>query len=218
MFYVIEPQEHHFHQSSINRFVEDLQDAMIIGQHHDLTRATFLLVEEDIDGISGGILLLKQHTTTLPIKLQEYLHKYYPHFQEVWTGAVAFQMDKILDDRAFEKSSKALYRALYEDLIVFAIKENAPLLCLTMSLVEHLSIEVLGLWPCLLDVKSTESDGLFHKVLRPLGTSQETRLACKYDKGMREERVSSPDFPLLSAPKCNKIVTHQKKIKAFFRS
>lgn len=218
MFHVIEPQEHRFYQSSIGQFVGDLQDAMIIAQHHDLTRATFLLVEEDIDGISGGILLLKQHTTSLPVKLQEYLHKYYPHLQEVWTGAVAFQMSETLRGRDFEKSSKALYRALYEDLIVFGIKENAPLLCLTMPLIEHLSIEVLGLWPCLLDVKSTESDGIFHKLLRLLGTSQETRLACKDDKTLHKPEEVSPTFQLLSAQKCNKIVTHQKKIKAFFHS
>lgn len=217
MFYFIEPQEHHFYQSNITQFIKDLQDAAIIGQPYDISQATFLLVTEDVEGISGGVLLLKQSINLLSPEIRKRLRERYPHLQDIWTGAILFQMDEALTGRAFEKACKALYRALYEDLIVFSIKENAPLLCLTMPLIEHLSIEVLGLWPCVLDIRSSSSNGLFHKVLQLPGTPQKPVHECKYNKAIEGSMPSSPVSPLFSTQNCNKNSTLYKKIKSFFR-
>jgi hypothetical protein len=75
-------------------------------------------------------------------------------------------VDKEISGWDYEKISKQVYGALYEDLVAFGVKEDISALYLTMPLVEHLSINLLGFWHFKLEQKPRESrDGLFHGLL-----------------------------------------------------
>ena len=219
MFHFIEPQEHHLYQSSIDPFLKELQDSKILQRNQNLKQATFILAEEKVKGIHGGILLLKQSITTLSSEVGEYLHTFFPQTKEIWTGMVALMISEDITGRDFEKICKTLYPALYEDLIFFGIKESSPFLCLTMPTIEHLTIDMLGFWPYVLEVRpSASSDGLFHGILSLADTRQELIHFWKNDNNLQVQNLlgSLSAFQSLSAQNCNKIATLNKKMKPFF--
>lgn len=181
MFNVIEPQEHHLYASTINLFLQelhdaDLLDAVSLEQDQDLTNATYILLEEELKGLQGGALLLKQPFQDVVPTVRTYLENLcpqYTHQCEIWTGKIAFQISKDISGGDYEKISKLLYRTLYNDLVAFSVKENTPFLCLTLPLVEHLSINMLGLWDFMFEVSPGESnDGFFHGLLSLAGVTQ----------------------------------------------
>lgn len=190
MFNVIEPQEHLLYKSSIDLFLQELHIAVGLKNDQDLTHATYVLLEEKIEGIEGGILLLKQPLEVSSKEVRSYLRALCPQYtpySEIWTGRIAFRFSKDISGWDYEKISTLLYCALYEDLVAFSVKENTPFFYLTLPLVEHLSIDMLGFWPYLLKVSPHESlDGLFHGILslikaqqdvpsnHPLGKTEET--------------------------------------------
>ena len=200
MFNVINPCEHHLYKSSIYSFLQDLHTAMSLEQIQDLTNAVYVLIGGEVKEFQGGMLLLKQPLETVPPEIGTYLRALCPQYKsctEIWTGRVAFQVSQDISGGDYERLSKLLYRALYQDLVAFSIKENTPFLCLTLPLVEHLSIDMLGLWPYLLKVSPHESsDGLFHGILSL------TRTTPSAPRGEIEER-NSPFNP----QNCDNIIT-----------
>lgn len=219
MFQLIEPQEHYLYESSINPFLKDLQNSVGLKMDQDLAQATLLLVRKEIEGIEGGILLLKQSTHMLPSEVEQYLQSFCPQIKEVWTGMIAFQMSEEIGGRDFEKICKILYRALYEDLIVFGIKENIPFLCLTMPLIEYLSINLLGLWSYTFEVrKNASSGGLCHGVLSLTAPTQGVNSFWMNDNHLQDPHFvdSATAFHVFWAQNCNKFDTFDKKIKPFF--
>ena len=201
MFNIIEPQEHHLYESTINVFLQELHSAVGFEQDQNLTNATYILLEEELKGLQGGVLLLKQPLEAISKEVRTYLETICPQYNpssEIWTGRIAFKMGEDISGRDYERVSKLLYRTLYEDLIAFGVKENTPFLCLTLPLVEHLSIDMLGLWPYLMKIRPCESpDGLFHGILSLAG-----------------EMHSSSDFwsselngDSLALQNCDKIIT-----------
>lgn len=169
MFNVIEPQEHHLYLSSIHKFLQELSIAVNFTEDEDLANVDYILVEEEIQGLQGGILLVKKPLGAVCAAVRTYLETMCPQYQlcsEIWTGRIAFYFSKEISGWDYERISKLLYRSLFEDLIAFGVKENAPFLCLTMPLVEYLSINLLSLWDFMFEVRPRESyDGLFHGIL-----------------------------------------------------
>ncbi len=211
MFYLIEPQEHHLYESSIKPFIKELKYITDLKDEQDLHQATFLLLKEEIEETRGGILLLKQKTSTLNSEVEGYLRSFCPQIKEVWTGRIAFQMSEEIAGRNFDKICKIIYRTLYEELIVFGIRENTPFLCLTMPLVEHLSINLLGLWPYMFEVRpsAASSGALCHGILALPGPLQETNSLWKYDNHLQDPNFVSSEtaFHIFWAQNCNKITT-----------
>lgn len=178
MFNVIEPQEHHLYHSSINLFMQELRIAVNLNQNEDLAKASYILVEEEIKDLQGGILLLKKPLGAIFPEVRSYLEAMCPQYNscsEVWVGRIAFCFNKNISGLDYERISKLLYRSLFEDLIAFSVKENIPFFCLTMPLVEYLSINLLSLWDFMFKIRPREfSDGLFHGVLSFTGAMRNT--------------------------------------------
>lgn len=205
MLNVIEPQEHHSYQASVHPFLQELSISCDVAlEEEKLTNATYILVDEEIEGFQGGILLLKKRLETLYPDVKVYLETICPQHNlctDVWTGYVAFQVNKDISGGHYEKISKLLYRVLYEDLIAFGVKENIPFLYLTMPLVEYLSINFLGMWDFMLEISPRESlDGLFHGILPLRGEAHDT----SFNSSFLTPRASLDPF---SSQNCDKFIT-----------
>ncbi|MBA3814466.1 MAG: hypothetical protein H0X26_08300 [Alphaproteobacteria bacterium] len=211
MFYLIEPQEHHLYESSITPFVEELQSITVFKGEQDLQQATFLLLKKEIKDVCGGLLLLKQKTSTLNPEVEGYLRSFCPQIKEVWTGSISFQMSEEIAGRDFDKICKILYRSLYEELIVFGIRENITFLCLTMPLIEQLSINLLGLWPYMFEVRpsAASSGALCHGILALPGPLQGANSFWKYDNPLQDPNFVSSEtaFHIFWAQNCDEINT-----------
>lgn len=171
MFHLIEPKEQPLYLDLILPFLRTLAANQTANQKtydpfKDLRKATFLLTKKENKTFTGGALLFKQPIENLPPELEEVFRISYPHMREVWTGTISLQVESNITGHDFETVCKIFYRALYEDLIAFSIKENFFFLCLTLEPFEQLSIDMQGYWSYALEVKPPpSSNALFHGIL-----------------------------------------------------
>ncbi len=175
MLYYIEPEHQYLHSDRIISYLTRLPcGPNAIESIQNFYQSTFLLVKDATNNIQGGAQLFKSPVRNLNVKVREYLGLYYPHVEEVWKGTISLEIDESLTGKEFQKACQRFYCALYENLMAFGVKENAPFLCLTMESVEHLTIEMQGYWPFVFEVKPSSRDGMYNGVLSLMVGHQNT--------------------------------------------
>lgn len=175
MFHYIEPEEHHLYKDLILSFLEGvMENSNLYDIFEDWDQATFLLTNDKIKDIRGGVLLLKQERDMLHPHTREHLRTFSPSQKRVWTGLISLQVNEGISGQDFERVCKIFYTALIAELMVFGIKENTPFLYVTMMPFEHLIIEMQDAWTYLTAVKPKASkDGLFRGVLMLVNRKRE---------------------------------------------
>lgn len=167
MFKLVEPKSHCFNRFLIKPILQKIKEHKVLNNvFRDYKEATFLLAEDEINGIYGGAFLLKKTLSFLHKKLEKTMFPLASHKGEVWICTICIQMeDKSLFSN-FEAYFKAFYRELYEKLFEFGIREDTSYLCMVLDPREHICTEVIGFWPYVFEVQSQEPfDGLFQGVL-----------------------------------------------------
>lgn len=188
MFKFVEPKFHCFNRFLIKPILQKIKEHNILNDvFQDYKEATFILAEDDINGIYGGAFLLKKKLSFLHKKFGKTMSSLASRKGEVWICTICIEMkDKSLFSN-FETYFKAFYKELYEKLFEFGIRKDIGYLCLVLDPGEHIYTEVIGIWPYVSEVQSQASfDGLFQGVLS-LNMEKGTG-----DKKLRENKISLP--------------------------
>jgi len=164
---IIEPKEHYSQKVLLDPVLELIKVNPILRQSfQNHKNATFILYSDELKGIYGGALLLKQPFSFLHKKIQKSIVNFGLKTEEVWTCAIFLCTENNCFSRHFEFFFETFYRNLYKKLVEFGLKEKTDFLYMMLEPGEHLCTEALGCWPYILEVKSHESlNGLFHGVL-----------------------------------------------------
>lgn len=165
MFMVIEPQHHHRHKALIDLFLNKIQDNQELNKAFStIKKSTFVLMQNEKNGIYGGAILLRNKISSLHSLLSK--HVLSAVKGPVWTCNAYLHLDneKLFPD--FEAFCIFFYRELYCRLKEFGAQEDVSYLYVKLIPGEYFCTEVLGSWQYVFEIKPQESkDGLFHGVL-----------------------------------------------------
>lgn len=176
MLTFITPRERTHHKEK----VETLLNLFKIYQRFELpaslqNKATFLVAENNENGIYGGAVLYPKKAKSLYEKLARGLLKFSPHIEDVWCVRICFSAKQAegyhtLDTVGFYET---FYKEMYESLSEWGKQNNVSFLALTLEYKEYKESKSYGQWPYLLELDFSEtSDHKFHGLL--VLESQET--------------------------------------------
>jgi hypothetical protein len=177
MFKTIDQHEHIFHKDLVDPFLKELKSRSLnlYDAFPDHPKAAFILAKENPNRINGGAILVKRKEETLHPLIRERLDAFIRHDEEVWAGSIILQLTPRLSGQDFECFSKIFYRKLYESLMAFGRQERTAFLCLTLTVCEYKTTDLLEHWPYALTIRPKESgDGFFHCILALTGRRNET--------------------------------------------
>ena len=178
MFDFIPPTDHDSFRERINNFLKDLKthNSDLYGTIKPKSKATFILAQENSYQIEGGAILFQQKPSSLHTEVQGYIKDNGHLSESVWAGTLYLHFEDEIQGHIFESLCKVFYQYLYESLLTFGVQEQTSFLCLTLDPCEHLSTELIGLWPYKVQVRHRESpDGLFHGVLALTGNQNKLK-------------------------------------------
>jgi hypothetical protein len=165
MFTVIKPKHHHTHTSLIHLFLAPIKkNSELNTAFSNVSKSTFILMQDNDKGIYGGAILLKNKISSLHRLLSK--HVLSSATGDVWTCSAYLHLDneKLFQD--FEDFCIFFYRELYKKLKEFGEKEGVNYIYVKLNPGEYFCTEVLGSWSYVFEIKPHESrDGLFHGVL-----------------------------------------------------
>lgn len=169
MLKVIEPQEQDFYKHTINSFLNLLksqQDFELSSKER--SKATFIIAEDEQQGVYGGTLLYRQQTSKFHEKLARIILSLQPEMQSLWSARLCFYIKD--EEEIFTLDRLSLYQTFYLDLYKafaeFGAQKELDFLALTLHYRDYRNIQTYGYWPYLLEVRPHDTpDGYFHGLL-----------------------------------------------------
>ncbi|MBY0291725.1 MAG: hypothetical protein K2W92_00320 [Alphaproteobacteria bacterium] len=180
MLKIIEQKDHCFHTLRI----ESLLDLFRIYHNFELSseekgRTTFIIAEDERNGVYGGALLYKKKVGDLYDKIKNIVSTFHPNGRKVWVATLCFSLNQNVSLSTFDELDlcEAFYQSLLKKFIKFGRKKKAKFFILSLSPLAYVKEKVYGDWPYLLEIHHKEAtDGLFHGIL---GLSSNKRKICR---------------------------------------
>lgn len=169
MLKIIEPKDHCFHTSRI----ESLLDLFRIYHNFELSseekgRTTFIIAEDERNGVYGGALLYKKKVGDLYDKIKNIVSTFHPNGRKVWVATLCLSLNQNVSFSTLDELDlcEAFYQSLLKRFIKFGRKKKAKFFILSLSPLAYVKEKVYGDWPYLLEIHHKEAtDGLFHGIL-----------------------------------------------------
>jgi hypothetical protein len=190
MLTIIEPKEHHLHQSKIDSLLSLLKIYQGFTPSSEKTEnATFIVGEDKKQGVYGGAIVYSQNVRTLYHKLATPLLEFFPEKEQIWCVRFCFCADQ--DDRVLILETLELcedfYVDLYKILVKLGQKKRTPFFALTLPHKEYRNTVTYGDWSYFLEVSpSDSSDYRFHGLLA-LKAKKEGDLEAKVSRDQFED-------------------------------
>lgn len=178
MFTVIHPKYHCFYASPISHFMECIKSrAYSRLSKRDCNRTTFILLEDEKNGVCGGALLLKKGLREFPHEIANTLSEFISPKECIWQcmAFLSFKKDSPLcATNEGDHFCQIFYRNLYHALVEFGKKEGTGFICISLDPQEFLCTDGLTFWPYIFELKpQNSSDGHFHGILPLMGSQYE---------------------------------------------
>lgn len=182
MLKIISPKGHKYHQSSIEAFL----DLLRVYQNYELSEekrwnATFLIAEDQKQGVYGGALLypqkIKEYRNEEPLETPEDTFHgafvtFQPQVKEFWIARICYCLEaNIASSLNDQDCCNRFYDDLYEELLQFGNGKGIEFIAFSLCAFEAISPPLHESWPYNTPIRSSDDrDGLFHGILSLKGT------------------------------------------------
>ena len=169
MLKIIEPKDHYLHKPRI----EALLDLFQIYHNFELSseeksKTTFIIAEDETNGVYGGALLYKKKVGDLYDKIRKIISAFHPMGRKVWVAHLCLSLDQNEPFSAFNEFElcQDFYKNLLKRFIKFGRKKKTKFIILSLHPMASFKEKLYGQWSYLIEVPQKEStDGLFHGAL-----------------------------------------------------
>jgi hypothetical protein len=177
MLKTIDPKEHKLHQSTIGAFL----DLLSVYHNFDLSperrkKSTFLIAEDNKNGVYGGAVLYPQDIYNLrnDVQLEDYedtfrgaFMTFRPQIQEFWIARICFCLEANLSPSALGglEICEVFFREIYDALLAFGESKNTEFLPFYLCSFDTITPSYYKQWLYLPIWNSDDKSGLTHGIL-----------------------------------------------------